>query len=78
MSETSRREFLKGSALATAGMATGNLSDSGLLKTAKPVANRLRATIYSGGFPEVAGRPATAGGDGSQLGRSMAKRIGPA
>ena len=33
MSETSRREFLKGSALATAGMATGNLRNDGLLKT---------------------------------------------
>jgi hypothetical protein len=37
VSETSRREFLKGSALATAGMATGNLHDSSLLTAMEPV-----------------------------------------
>jgi hypothetical protein len=38
VSETSRREFLKGSALATVGMATGNLRNGGMLTTAPAVA----------------------------------------
>ena len=37
MSETSRREFLKGSALVTAGLATGNLGDNDPLMAAEPV-----------------------------------------
>lgn len=51
MSETSRREFLKGSALATAGMATAGFSDNGLLEALEPGAKSAQAQQFDQPVP---------------------------
>lgn len=51
MSETSRREFLKGSALVTAGMATGNFCESGMLIAEEPAIRPAPPQQFKGTVP---------------------------